>query len=124
MTDADHNLNPTDFQNVVDRLSSIEGFMAHLLSLAFGGDVSAIRIAREFACGEDAALRLAMMRSPASERENFRHDVARMANDIGIDVTLLSAAIRKARALSAFETPAAANMLLAARDHVGDNEDH
>lgn len=123
MTPADHNLDGAAFQHVVDKLSGKDGFMAQLLRVAFGGDVSAARIAQEFGCSEDAALRLAMMRSPATERDDFRRDIARMANDIGIDVALLSATVRLARALSAFETPAAANMLMAARDHIGDDEE-
>jgi hypothetical protein len=123
MTPADHNLDRKAFQHVVNKLSIKDGFMAQLLRLAFGGDVSAARIARELGCSEDAALRLAMMRSPAVERDSFRRDVTLMADDIGIDVALLSATVRQARALSAFEAPAASNMLMAARDHLGDDKD-
>jgi hypothetical protein len=124
MTSSDQDVDRAAFQHVVDKLSARDGFMAKLLHVAFGGDVSAARIAKELHCSEDAALRLAMMRSPGTERDKFRSDIARIAEDVGIDIPLLSATIRQARALSAFATPAAGNLLMAARDQFGDDEDH
>ena len=124
MTSSHRDFDRVAYQRVVDTLSARDGFMAKLLHIAFGGDVSAGRIAQELHCTEDSALRLAMMRSPSTERDKFRHDIARIAVATGIDAALLSAIIRRARALSAFATAAAANMLMAARDQLPDDEDH
>lgn len=123
MTYADHSMDRAAFQHVVEKLSGTNGFMAHLLAIAFNGDVSAARIAREFNCSEDAALRLAMMRSPASDREKFRRDLARIANDVGIDMATLAATVRQARALSAFGAPDISSLMMAARDQHDTDED-
>ncbi len=124
MSYANHSVDRGDYQRIVDKLSTSDGFMARLLAIAFRGDVSAARIAREFGCTEDAALRLAMMRTPAVEREKFRDDLARIAGDVGIDVATLTAMVRQAQALSAFDAQAPANLLMAAHDHHDSDEDH
>lgn len=113
--------NQMAFEQVVAKLALREGFMAHVLHRAFAGDVSAARIARELGCDEAAAIRLALMRTPSTDR--FRSDVAKMAADVGIDATQLSSTIRQASALSAFDTPSASGLLMAARDRHDDDEE-
>ena len=111
------------FQHAVVRLATMPGFMARLLGAVFDGDVSVARIARELDCSEEAALRLALMTEPGTDREVFRWGVAAIAKDTGIDPGRLMHVIRQGRALAALDEPGH-GMLLAARDRLqGDGDD-
>jgi hypothetical protein len=112
--------NPIDLlQGAVDRLARRPGFMANLLGAAFSGDVSATRIAAEFGCSQESALRLALMGEPRSERALFREDIARIAQAAGVDKVRLLSVVKEAQALAAFGEDER-GMLLAARDVVSD----
>jgi len=122
MSDQEDMDQSTAFQHAVNRLATMPGFMAYLLSAAFQGDVSVDRIARELDCSQDVALRLALMTEPGAERDAFRQGIAVIAKDTGIDPGRLMHVIRQGRALGAFDHPGQ-DILLAARDHLQDNED-
>jgi hypothetical protein len=100
--------------------------MAHLLGVAFSGDLSASRIAAELSCSPAIGIRLALMMVPRKERDLFRQDVASLAEATGIDRPRLLAVIRQAQSLIAFQAGAERDntgMLLAARDVVPGSED-
>jgi hypothetical protein len=109
-------------QTAVDRFAKRPGYMAHLLATLLAGDVSARRIADEFGCPPDTALRLALMRAPREERAACRQDIARIAGATSIDTVKLLSAVRQARALAAFGEGEEA-MLMAARDVYPGTED-
>jgi hypothetical protein len=112
---------PALFQKAVDSLATRTSFMAHLFSLVFAGDISAKRIAAELNCSEVNALRLAMMRVPRSDRQQFRDDVSRIAQSAGVDRDRLLALIKQAQALAVFgEAEKGRGMLLAAQDRLPD----
>jgi hypothetical protein len=108
------------FEKAVTALAQRPSFMAHLLSMALAGDVSAARIAAELDCPATNAIRVALMRVPRSDREMFRNDVARIAEAAGVDQVRLLTLIRQAQSLIAFEADRLAGdrqgELLAARD--------
>ena len=108
------------FEQAAVALAQRPSFMAHLLSVALAGDVSAARIATELGCAPANAIRIALMRVPRSDREMFRKDVARIAEAAGVDQVRLLTLIRQAQSLIAFEADESAadrqGVLLAARD--------
>ena len=113
--------NPALFERAVAVLSKRPAFMAHLLSLALGGDLSAARIGAKLGCSAESALKVALMRAPRSERQAFREDVGRISDAAGVDRVRLLSLIRQAQSLAVFETESEAHdggMLLAARDVV------
>jgi hypothetical protein len=97
--------------------------MAAVLGAAFGGDVSAARIAREMDCSEEQATRLALMRAPRIDRDEFRRDVALIAQDVGIDVGRLTMAVRVGRAVDALGKSESEPLLAAARDRLDRNDE-
>jgi len=113
------------FEQAVAALAQRPTFMAHLLSLALAGDVSAARIATELDCPPANAVRLGLMRVP--RRQMFREDVARIVEATGVDRVRLLALIRQAQSLMAFEMDGSAGdrkgMLLAARDVIPGTDD-
>jgi ABC-type uncharacterized transport system ATPase subunit len=116
---------PEMFQAAVNRLATRPAFLAHVFATAFGGDVSAKRIAAELQCSETNALRIAMMTVPRSDGQLFRDDMARIASAAGVDYGLLFSVIKQAQVLAVFDHDGkGAGMLLAARDVVPDAEDH
>jgi hypothetical protein len=106
------------FEQAAAVLAQRPSFLAHLLSVALAGDISAARIATELDCPPANAIRIALMRVPRSDREMFRKDVARIAEAAGVDQIRLLALIRQARSLLAFEADGGdrQGVLLAARD--------
>jgi hypothetical protein len=111
---------PALFEKAVDGLAARPRFMAHLLSVALAGDVSATRIAAELVCAPTDAVRLALMQVPRADREMFRADVARIAEAAGVDRMRLLSLIRQAHSLLAFNASVddQEGLLLAARDVV------
>jgi hypothetical protein len=118
---------PELFEKAAAALSRRPSFMAHLFSVALGGDVSAARIAAELQCPPASAIRVALMRVPCGDQEMFRKDVSRIAEASGVDRFRLLTLIRTAQSLIAFETKSLARdqdgMLLAARDVVLKTDD-
>jgi hypothetical protein len=108
----------TLFEQAAAALAQRPSFMAHLLSVALAGDVSAARIAKELDCPPANAIRIALMRVPRSDPEMFRKDVARITEAGGVDQIRLLALIRQAQSLLAFEEDGRdqQGVLLAARD--------
>lgn len=119
--------NPDLFERAVASLTQRPSFMAHLLSVAFAGDVSTARLVAELDCAPASAIRLALMRVPRNDRKMFREDVDRISEAAGVDRMLLLAIIRQAQSLIAFGVDGSANdqqgMLLAARDVVQRSDD-
>lgn len=119
---------PELLEEAVARLTRRSGFMAHLLSMALGGDASAARIAGELGCPLVNAIRLALMRVPRTGRETFRLDVTLIAEAAGVDRTRLLAVIRQAQVLSGFDAEDRTagdqqGILMAARDVVPGGSD-
>lgn len=109
-------------QTAVDRFARRPGYMAHLLAALLGGDVAARRIAAEFDCSPETAVKLALMRVPREDKALLLEDVARIADATSIDRLKLLSAVKQARALAVFgETKDV--MLMAARDVYSKRED-
>ena len=120
--DEDAKEDAAPLQTAVDRFALRPGYMAHLLAALFGGDVTAPRIAAEFDCSPEAALKLALMRVPREDTALLREDVSRIADATAIDRSKLLSAVRQVRALAVFgETED--GMLMAARDVHSEPED-
>lgn len=109
--------NPMLFKAAVCKLANRQGFLAHVFSVTFAGDVSPQRISRELGCTEDIALRLSMMRAPAATQDKFLRDIDMIVGATGVERTKLLEIVRQYQVLEAFGESDDA-MLLAARDRL------
>jgi hypothetical protein len=75
-------------------------------------------LAARLGCPVNQLSRLRLCRRPREEPEQFREDIARVAEAFSIDADVLAAAVRRADALAAFRDAASgdAGLLMAARD--------
>lgn len=108
-------------EGAVVRLASRPGFLAHVFSIAFAGDVSMQRVAEELRCPTEMALRVSLMRAPRIEQKTFRNDVERIVEETSIDKTRFLAIVRQAQSIEAL-AQTNSQILLAARDSLAHSD--
>ena len=113
-------------ENLARRLENDPFFLACPLKLfAESAGLAEREIATQLRCSVETLVRVRLCRAPLPESEQFRKDIARIAETYQVDALALTDAVRRGQAIWHLrqEQAGGARTLLAARDSDGEGDD-